>query len=546
MQRRRVKPTGTSLLLAVLLLLSAQELSAAVGTLGGRLIWTYQNSKTPLQNQDVFVQHYELYARDRLFEKNDLKLAFYVDSSKNFTLDQTLLRYRGELGIFHRYYSFDARYAPLQEITPLQSPIDQEVTEGQFTVDVHVPNTPRLRVFYARRARYLQGLIEGRTRDLRGDLSYRWKVFEFGLNRWNTQSTNAVDLSTTVSGGRVRYLQSFGPMLNVQTRYEAQYTQRSRSLSIADDNTTAHTFNALLSSFYRDILSSSLSFMSRRLTSKQITEVKSRDDIIAFKSTFLPTSPLRMEVMWNYLLTEQNGMRNLADYATVQAVLTGPRRGRWHGLAQMARRFVIDVEGAGVIPPHLYFLSLRGDIYRGIEGRAEVSVSEQHTESPTATRRYQSSSLLEFYLKPRPSWLLALNTRALKYSDASVFVKNDRFNYGLTAHYFARRYFNLSADFRRTEVTTGKRQQDNSLVLNVNFRFRSRSTMTLSYGINTVEYLNKDHLAVIDLDSQANTLNLQIQIWVTRRGAFSLNLSDVRRDDHNDTSYLALNYRQDF
>lgn len=545
MRGRRVDPAATRILIIAAALLLVVEDSEA-NNLGGRLIWTYQSGKDPVQKQEVFVQHYEAYIKDRLFEKNDMKLAFYFDSSKNLTFDQTLLRYRGELGIFHRNYSLDARYAPKQEITPLQSPIDQEFTEGQVTLRVHVPKTPHLRVFYARRAQYLQGLFTGRARDLRGEVTYRWKVFDLGLNRWNTKRTNGTETGTTVTGGRIRYLQSFGPMLNVQTGYDYQRTDRSRSISIAEINTTNQTFNALLSSFYQDIISSSFSLVSRRLTTKQITEVKNRNDVMAFHAKFLPTSPLRMEVLWNYLLSEQNGLRNLADYATIQAVLTGPRRGRWNGLAQMSRRVVLNVEGDGVIPPNIYYVSLRGDVYRGIDARAEFNVSERHRESASTTRKYQTTSLFDLYLKPRPSWLITANVQSIKYSDRTIFLKNDRVNYGLTAHYFARQYFNTSADLRRTEVTTGKRQKNTSFVVNTNVVLRGRSTMTLSYGINTVEFLNPGQPEESDPDSRANTLNFQIQIWVTRRGSFSLNLTDVNRNDGFDTSYLAVNYRQDF
>jgi len=542
----RVDPATFKILVIAATFVVVAGGSAANSNLGGRLIWTYQSGKDPVQKQEVFVQHYEAYIRDRLFEKNDMKLAFYFDSSKNLTFDQTLMRYRGELGIFHRNYSLDARYAPRQEITPLQSPIDQEFMEGQATLRVHVPNTPHLRLFYARRAQYLQGLFTGRSRDLRGELTYRWKVFDFGLNRWNTKRTNGTDTGTTVTGGRVRYGQSFGPMLNVQTGYDYQNTVNSRSISIAEINTTNQTFNALLSSFYQNIVSGSFSLVSRRLTTKQITEIKNRNDVIAVNAKFLPTSPLRMEVLWNYLLSEQNGLRNLADYATIQAILTGPRRGRWHGLAQMSRRFVLDVEGAGVIPPNIYYVSLRGDVYRGVDARAEVNISEQHNESFANTRKYQTVSLLELYLKPRSSWLLTLNARSTKYSDRAIFLKNDRFDYGLTANYFARQYFNTSADLRRTEVTIGKRRKDTSFVVNANVVMRGRSTLTLSYGINTVQFLDPGQPEEIDPDKRANTLNLQFQIWVTRRGSFSLNFTDVSRDDGFDTNYLAVNYRQDF
>jgi hypothetical protein len=289
-----------------------------------------------------------------------------------------------------------------------------------------------------------------------------------------------------------------------------------------------------------------MSFVSRQLKTEMVSETKNRNDNAVVQFRFLPTAPLRTELTWSYLLSEQEHMRTLANYATVQMILTGPRRGRWHGLAQVARRFLLEVAGAGVIPSHLYFLSLRGDIYKGISGRAELSVAEKYDETPGATRRYQSTSLLDLFLKPRPSWLVSANMRFIRDSNYVTFLHNQRFNYGLTANYFARQYLNMSADLRRNEVTTGTRQQNTSLVLSASLRMRSRSSLNFSYGVNETRFLNELHRDVIDPYARANSLNLQLQVWITRRGSFSLNLSDVSRDDGTDTRYLAVNYRQDF
>jgi hypothetical protein len=528
------------------ILLFVAEEAPAISNLSGRLIWTYQDSRTPTFNQDAFVQHYEATLRDRLFEQNDMKLSFFLDTSKNFATDQTLRRYRGEVGIFHRYYSFDARFAPKQEITPLESPLNQEITEQRYNLDVHHPKAPRVRLYYSQRSQYLQGQFTGRIRDLRGDLNYRWKMFEFGINRWNARTSNSVETGTTVSGGHLGYRQAFGPMLNVQVGYDGQLTERTRSLSLFDTKTTSHTVNALASSFYRRIYSASFSLVSRHLKTQQITSLSNRNDTAVLQFKFLPTSPLRMEADWSYLLTQQDGTRNLVNYGTIQAVLTGPSRGRWHGLAQMTQRFLLQIEGNGVMPSNLYYVSLRGNIYRGIDARAEMNVSQQHPDNPSTAAKYQSTALFDLYLKPRPSWLIAGNVRATKYSDRLYFLKNNRFNYTLTANYFARQHFNMGIDLRRTDVTTGTQQRNNSVVFNANLRMRARSNINFSYGINEIEFRSTLNPDLIVLGSRANTLNLQAQVWITRRGSVSLNYSGVHRQDGNDTSYMALNYRQDF
>jgi hypothetical protein len=250
--------------------------------------------------------------------------------------------------------------------------------------------------------------------------------------------------------------------------------------------------------------------------------------------------------MWSYLSGQQNGMRRLADYATIQMLLTGPRRARWQGRLQATQRFLIDVEGVGVIPANLYFVSLRGNVYRGIDARAELSVARQHEQSQSADGPYQSTALLDIFLKPRSSWLITGNIRQFKYSDRLDFFHNDRYNYGLVANYFARQYFNMGLELRRTTFTTGTRQQNTSVVLNTNFTMRNRANLIFSYGFNEVEFQNRTHPLVTDPSDQANTLNLQCLVWITRRGSISLNYAKVSRDDGNNTSFLGLNYKQDF
>jgi hypothetical protein len=547
--RRRSKPSTIGIaILAAGLLLFAEELFAN-GVFGGRLIWTYQNTKAQNLDEEAFVQNYFVTLRDRLFENTDMKLAFYLDTSKNFTRDLTLLRYRGELHLNHRFYTFDARYAPKQETTALESNISTEVTDQRYNVIVHIPKAPVLRAQYSQRSRYFQGVFDGRVRDMRGDLSYRWKVFDMGVNRWNTKSTNSADASTSVSGARFRYTQSFGPMFNAQAGWEGQLTERSRTLSLDDRKTTNHTFNALMSSAYENILWGSMSWISRRLTSdaaNAVEDVENINDTGSFQLKFLPTSPFRLEFDRNYLSTQQNGNRNLSDFATIQAILTGPRRARWQGLAQMAQRFIIEREGNGVIPSNLYYVSLRGNVYPGIDARAEVSVSQQLKEIATVNQRYQSTSLLELYLKPRLSWLIAVNARVIKFSDRLYFLQNDRFNYGLTANYFARQYFNAGIDVRHNILTTGTRREDTSVVLNANFSMRSRSSLLFSYGINEIDYKNDETGGALNVDVTSNNLNFQMQVWITQSGSVSLVYTDVNRSDGNDTSFLTLNYRQDF
>ncbi|MCK5618494.1 MAG: hypothetical protein KAJ17_03800, partial [Candidatus Krumholzibacteria bacterium] len=60
MRGRRVDPAATRILIIAAALLLVVEDSEA-NNLGGRLIWTYQSGKDPVQKQEVFVQHYEAY-----------------------------------------------------------------------------------------------------------------------------------------------------------------------------------------------------------------------------------------------------------------------------------------------------------------------------------------------------------------------------------------------------------------------------------------------------------------------------------------------------
>ena len=121
-----------------MILLAGKE-AGATDVIGGRIIWTYQTSKVQAQKEKIFVQHYELTLKDRLADRSDLNLRFFLDTSKNYTRDMTLLRYRFDLGLIHRYYKFEARWAPKQETTPLESALEQEFTEQRYALDVFHP-----------------------------------------------------------------------------------------------------------------------------------------------------------------------------------------------------------------------------------------------------------------------------------------------------------------------------------------------------------------------------------------------------------------------
>ena len=116
----------------------------------------------------------------------------------------------------------------------------------------------------------------------------------------------------------------------------------------------------------------------------------------------------------------------------------------------------------------------------------------------------------------------------------------------MTANYFARQYFNAGLDVRRNVLTTGNRRQDTSVVVNASLRMRARSSVTFSYGINEYEVLNDQNAAEFALNTRSNTMNIQMQVWITRRGAVSFTFTEISRDVGIDTRYLALNYIQDF
>jgi hypothetical protein len=372
-------------------------------------------------------------------------------------------------------------------------------------------------------------------------------MFDMSVNRWDTRSTNSSDAATSVSGAQFRYMQSFGRMLNAQAGWQGQITERTRTLSVEDRTSTHNTFNALLSSAYQNLVWGTASWISRRVNNAfEDEDVENVNDTGVAQIKFLPTSPLRMETHWNYVSTTQNGLRNLTEYASLQAVLTGPRRARWHGLAQMTQRFKMQREGAGVVPSNLYYLTLRGNVYPGVDARAEVSIAKKNPDVATTTPKYQSVSLLELYLKPRLSWLLALNARSVNFSDNIYFTRNDRYNYGLTANYFARQYFTASADLRYNITKTGVPRSDTSIVLNASLTMRGRSSIMFSYGVNEVNFDVEDDPTGVTLDSRSNHLNFHAQVWITKSGVVSLMYTDVSRDDGTDNSFLTLNYRQDF
>ena len=519
-----------------------KEASAGAG-LGGRFWLTYQKAGEVQSQQEYFIQHYEAVLRDRLFEQNDLRLTFYFDNSKNLTDDLTYRRYRGHLDVTHRYYSFNARYTPRQQVSPLQLDQTLEASRNQLSLDIHVPNTPRLRLTYDARSQYLNQTRSVNIEDLRADLQYRYRVLELRANRWTSTSKNGNDLQTDVTGASARATKTFNEWLTAGGSYEYSLTESDRKIGPLS-TVTNHTVNGLFSGRYRNVMSAVLAGSTRRLSHEDIVNTDSRDDNVNFVLSFLPTGHVRPEASHTYIMTDQNGSRITSDYASLQVLVDGNLQKRTWGRAQVTRRFDVDTQG-GVLPSHIYMVSARSGLYRGIDFRGELTANEAVYDSPIVDR-FQTSSLFDLYLAPWRSTIITPHVQYTRYSDELSFVHNDQETWGITVNYIPRSpRMSIGMDVNRAKVNTGFRRMDTAGSVNLSMSLRSRSSFNVSYGIRETEWYESGAGSVPGI-SRANTLNAHAQVWVARRGSISINYTGVDRNPEKDSEQLAVTYRQDF
>jgi hypothetical protein len=516
--------------------------NAAAG-LGGRFWLTYQKAGEVQSQQEYFIQHYEAILRDRLFEQNDLRLTFYFDDSKNLTNDLTFRRYRGHLDVINRYYNFNLRYTPRQQVSPLQLEQSREAFQNQMSLDIHVPNAPRLRLSYDSRAQYVNEAQTVDVRDLRADVQYQYRALEMRANRWSSTSQNGNELQTDVTGASVRAGRIFNPWFNASGGYEFRLTESDRQVGPLS-SVTNHTVNGLLAGRYRNTVSAVLVGSTRRLSQEYIADNDSRDDNLNFILSFLPTGHIRPEASRTYIMTEQNGARITSDYASLQVLVDGNLQKRTWGRAQVTRRFDIATEG-GVLPSHIYMVSARSSLFRGVDFRGEVTANETVHDSPTVDR-FQTSSLFDLYLVPWRSTTITPHIRYTKFGDELSFVHNDQESWGITANYIPRfPRMSIGMDVNRTKVNTGFQRMDTAGSVNLSMYLRSRSSFNVSYGIRETERYDSGAGSVPGI-SRANTLNAQAQVWVLRRGSISINYTGVDQSSESDSEQLAVTYRQDF
>lgn len=514
----------------------------AKGDLSGRYELTYNNSSSAAFSAETFLQRYEATLRDQFFKTNNLKVTLFFDDGKNLTSDLTLRRYRGDIRLTHPYYAFSVRVTPRQKTTPLEMEQSRELTENRITLDLRFPKAPRLRLVHDRRSNYEQGVFTGRTRDIRGDLTYRYQYLQMALKHWYSKSENDITRKTTVTGANLQLRKTLWQWLGTQAGYDHLLTRSTRAAAHAR-SVLNQVLTTSLHARYRDLLAGSMSLSARRSTTKNEVRTRLRDETIHARLTAFPDYHVYVELLRNYTRSKQPEENRLSDYATLQAVATLPPLKRFAGRAHVARRFEIRRENTGP-PTNLYYLSLTANVYRGIDAQGQLNVTErrEHTiEQP----RFLSLSRLEVFLKPRSNVRLSSYLRYDNTSERFTLLKNERVSYGGTLAYRPRPRISLGTEIRRSEETTGRQREDTAVSFNAALALRNRATVTVSYGVNDADALAAPQVGLPTLDSHSTSLNAQALIWVTGRGRFTVNYSDVDRENGSDSDFIGVSYRQD-
>ncbi len=529
--------------LGVAAALVAGEAAAQPG-LGGRFWLTYQNADDPLTRQEYFIQHYEAYLRDRIFEQNDMVVTLYFDNSDDLRDHLTYRRYRGNLDLSHRYYTFNARYTPRQEVTALELDLNREVRRNQLALDIHLPNAPILRLSYDTRTQYAKDLVATDIRDVRGDIRYRYRFVDLQANRLNSTSGPGNELQTDVTGASVRLAPLVRPWLITDAGYEFRLSEFDRVVG-PRSTTTNNTVTGVLGARYRHVVGAVLAFSGRRLSTDDVIDTEGRDDNVNFIVSFFENRHVRPEVSRTYILSEQNAFRTVTDYASFQVLADGPlRKGTW-GRAQVTRRVDINTQG-GVLPTHIYMASLTSRLRQGIDLRAELIANQALEDTPT-TDRFQTSSVFDLYLIPVMGMTVTPHVQYNHASDDLSFVNNDRSMMGLTVAYMPRfPRMSLGLDASQVKVTSGDVRDETAVAANLSFMLRARSTFNVSYGVRETErFLPPGSAPRSDLVSRDGTFNAHAQVWVARRASISINYTGVDRNLQGDSEQLAVTYRQD-
>jgi hypothetical protein len=521
-------------------MLSAAD-AAVAGTVSGRLTVTYQSHEFVGIRQEYLAERFEATLRDRLFERNNLALTFYFDNADNLTTDATFRRYSGMLNLENRYYTFNARYEPKQTVSPLRFRPEQEQFASTALLDIHVRSTPRLRLYYGKRERYLEGAQNNELRELRADLTYTYKIFFLGLNRYQSESENASRRENTVTGGDFRVAHAVGRVFNFDAGYQYRLNEEEQTPGFPSD-VTNHTLSGTFQGFYRRLLTATLALSRREIILDSRGQSKTTDDNDLLSLLFFPYSPVTFEMSRTFLRTETETELTRSDYGTAQVIARGNFWRRTEGRLQITKRADIDSYN-GIIPDDIYYLSVRSLLYRGVDLRVDASVSERN-EDAYRTDRFQTLSLLELYLQPWNNLTVIPRVQHLRFADDVSFTGNDRALYGVTANFHARHGITMGADLNRSLVTTGQQSESNSATFNLGLSLRKRSSVNLSYGINELDRLNAD--PAIAPDSKSRSFNVSGQVWVVPRGSLSMTFTDVDRDDRDDSTAFSVGYRQDF
>jgi len=534
-----------TLLLAFGILIVASEVFARAD-FSGRFILTYQDGKTGDAVQEAFVQHLEGTIRDRLFETTSLRLSLVLDNRKDLSSDLTNRRYRGHIDLLHRYYQFNATVMPKQKTTPLELDLSREMTENQLALRVFVPRLPQFRLGYSTNQNYVNGLFVGRSRNMRGDLMYVYKILTLGLNRWYTRQDNGAKQETHVAGGRIGLNKSFRNYLSIRSAYDHQQVQ-NEFVDRATQSTTNRVFTATLQTRQPSWVLASWSTALRRFYGGAGSTLSNKTDQYIGQLLFFPKRRLQLELSHNYNSQEQNGSGTLLNFATIQINTFSPPHPRWSASAQLSRRVELEAKGRA-IPPNMFFVTGRGKVFDNVDARADMTISQRPSDV-SGLGRYSAASRLELILRVRSKLYVQPRVEYYNISTRLTPFDNERMDYRVRLNYTVKTTLNLTGEWRRTIITTGTQQQNTSLIFNLNARLRNRSSLQLAYGINEIV----DKSPVVDNitlqtgpENRATTLHGQWQMWLTERGSLAINYTQVDRNIGNDSSFLSLSYRQDF
>jgi len=519
------------------------RVALAGGKFSGRAFLTYQSVTGPRQNAEYFSQNIEALVRDRVFDKNDLTVVFYLDNHQNLSKNLTTRRYYGRLELTGRYYNLNIHYTPRQRISPLETSTSREETERQYVLQLSPPKLPRLRLYYSKKRQYLEGVFQGFNRDVRADLSYKYRFISLELNRWREKSTNASENTTTVTGGRVRVSRSLFRAVSFNSSYEYRLTETTKSPGLPR-KVSNHTLTLLASGRYRKYMTSSLSFTTRRLSARNESSSNARNDNFSYQISLMPEWPVRLDIARTYILSDQDTLRSLSGYLTLQLVLTWRGKGSTQARAQLAKRLVM-ASTRGAIPSNLVFLTFRTKIYRGLEMRSDLNISQR----PGALRpkqRYQITSILEVFAKPRRRMKVTASLQHQKYSDRFSLLHNDRASYGLSLNYFLNRRFNFGIDGRRYLVTTGNEESNGSLTFTAGTLIARRLSINVSYAVNAFKKeqgVGQEHRWE---EFYRRNFNLESQWNLGIGKTLSLSYARLEQERNVPSKYMTVSYNQSF